>query len=227
MNSVVWPGKLTGTLIFDPILQRLGFKKTAMLVACIQIIALISIFPTHVMVLWAANAFVIVELSAKEWQQYCVGRVLAYLAVGIVENIVPAYHAELAPSEIRGFFAGSIQVFVHIGAVWASSVAKAYATQRGEAGWIVPTAQQLIPGVLLLILVPFCIESPRWLLLRGQNEEALANLNKIRPREDVQSGVTVLEIDAIDQANREIEATKSYWGELLKWTYTKRAIVRT
>lgn len=198
-----------------------------MLVACIQIIALISIFPTHVMVLWAANAFVIVELSAKEWQQYCVGRVLAYLAVGIVENIVPAYHAELAPSEIRGFFAGSIQVFVHIGAVWASSVAKAYATQRGEAGWIVPTAQQLIPGVLLLILVPFCIESPRWLLLRGQNEEALANLNKIRPREDVQSGVTVLEIDAIDQANREIEATKSYWGELLKWTYTKRAIVRT
>ncbi|KXL42300.1 hypothetical protein M433DRAFT_429307 [Acidomyces richmondensis BFW] len=207
MNSVVWPGKLTGTLIFDSILQRLGFKKTAVLVACIQIIALI------------------IELSAKEWQQYCVGRVFAYLAVGIVENIVPAYHAELAPSEIRGFFAGSIQVFVHIGAVWASSVAKAYDTEQGHAGWIIPTAQQLIPGILLLLLVPFCIESPRWLLLRGQNEQALTNINKIRPREDVQSGATLLEIEAIDQANREIEATKSYWGELLKWTYTKRAMI--
>lgn len=42
MNSVVWPGKLTGTLIFDPVLERLGYKRTAFLVACIQTVALIS-----------------------------------------------------------------------------------------------------------------------------------------------------------------------------------------
>ena len=42
MNSIVWPGKLTGTIIFEPILERLGYKKTALLVACIQIVALIS-----------------------------------------------------------------------------------------------------------------------------------------------------------------------------------------
>jgi hypothetical protein len=42
MNSVVWPGKLAGTIIFDPILHRLGYRKTALLVACIQFVALIS-----------------------------------------------------------------------------------------------------------------------------------------------------------------------------------------
>lgn len=42
MNSVVWPGKLTGTLIFEPLLERLGYKRMAYLVACIQIVALIG-----------------------------------------------------------------------------------------------------------------------------------------------------------------------------------------
>ena len=149
----------------------------------------------------------------------------AYLTVGMVENIVPAYQAELAPAEIRGFFAGSIQVFVHIGAVWASAVTKAYATEPGAIGWLVPTAQQIIPGVLLLIFVPFCVESPRWLLLHGQEERALRNFNKIRPQRDVDNGITVLEVRAIDQANKEAHANKTAWSELLIWTYTKRAIV--
>lgn len=146
-------------------------------------------------------------------------------AVGIVENIVPAYHSELAPAEIRGFFAGSIQVFVHIGAIWASSVTRAYATHTSDVGWLVPTAQQLIPGVLLLIFIPFCIESPRWLLLRGENEKALRSLNRIRPQGDVDNGITVMEIEAIDLANKESNAYKCRWSELLKWDYARRAIV--
>ncbi|RXK38375.1 hypothetical protein M231_04284 [Tremella mesenterica] len=207
MNGVVWPGKITGVLLFDPILNRLGYKRTAILVACIQSLALI------------------IELTAKDWRQYCVGRVFAYLGVGIVENIVPAYHAELAPAEIRGFFAGSIQVLVHIGAIWASSVTKAYATEPGNIGWLVPTAQQLIPGVLLMIFVPLTVESPRWLLLHKKEDRALKNLNRIRPKKDVDSGLTMLEIDALEQANFESRANESRWIELFQGTYRRRAVI--
>lgn len=77
MNSVVWPGKLTGTIIFEPILERLGYKKTAILVAVIQIVALISKWTLPPITCYA-NVHK-VELTAKEWQQYCVGRVFAYL----------------------------------------------------------------------------------------------------------------------------------------------------
>jgi MFS family permease len=164
-------------------------------------------------------------MTAKTWQQFSVGRVFAYLAVGIVENIVPAYQAELAPAEIRGFFAGSIQVFVHIGAIWASAVIRSYASESRAVGWLVPTAQQLIPAGLLLILVPFCVESPRWLLLHEQEDRALMNLNKIRPQRDVDTGITVLEIKAIDQANKEARANRTSRAEFFKWTYLQRAIV--
>lgn len=42
MNSVVWPGKLIGILIFESILERLGYRETALLVACIELLAIIS-----------------------------------------------------------------------------------------------------------------------------------------------------------------------------------------
>ena len=145
--------------------------------------------------------------------------------MGIVENVVPAYHAEISPAACRGFFAGSVQVFVHIGATWAAGVTKAYATETDRRGWIIPTAQQLIPGVVLLIMVPFCVESPRWLLLRGRKEEALKNLNKLRSQKEVNSGVTEMEIAALDAANQESRANDSRWIELFQGTYLRRSIV--
>ena len=172
-----------------------------------------------------SNSLTSVELAAPNWQAYAAGRSIAYFAVGIVENVVPAYHAEISPAACRGFFAGSVQVFVHIGATWAAGVTKAYATETDRKGWIIPTAQQLIPGVVLLIMVPFCVESPRWLLLRGRKEEALASLNKLRSQKEVDSGFTEMEIAAMDAANQESRATKSRWIELFQGTYLRRSIV--
>lgn len=49
----------------------------------------------------------------------------------------------------------------------------------------------------MLILVPFCQESPRWLIVKGRREEALKALNKIRPEHDVVNGLTAAEVEAI------------------------------
>ena len=40
--SVVWIGKFTGTLVFEPIIERVGHKWTMYCVAVLQMIALIS-----------------------------------------------------------------------------------------------------------------------------------------------------------------------------------------
>lgn len=84
------------------------------------------------------------ELSAKEWIQFSTGRVLTYLAVGLVDTTVPTYEAELAPAPLRGFFAGNVQVFVHIGAIWGSSMSRAFANETGRVGWMVPVGVQMI-----------------------------------------------------------------------------------
>lgn len=110
----------------------------------------------------------LVELTAKNWIQFSIGRVLAYLAVGIVEPTIPTYQAELAPAPLRGFFAGNVQVLVHLGSIWGAGMSRAYANEESKKGWMVPVAVQMIPAILLLIGVPFCIESPRWLITHGR-----------------------------------------------------------
>ena len=109
-----------------------------------------------------------VEISAYNWIQICIGRVIAYVAVGIVEPTVPTYQAELSPATLRGFFAGNVQVLVHLGSIWGAGMSQAYAHKLARSGFMIPISMQLIPAVLLLIGVPFCIESPRWLISHGR-----------------------------------------------------------
>lgn len=115
-----------------------------------------------------------VEITSKEWIQFSIGRIVAYTAVGIVENTVPSYEAELAPAAIRGFLAGNVQVFVHVGAIWGACMSYAFANELSPKGWMIPVGVQMIPPILLLLTVPFCIESPRWLVSKGRNVSAQA-----------------------------------------------------
>ncbi|KAK5567996.1 hypothetical protein LTR43_006136 [Exophiala xenobiotica] len=193
MNSVNWTGKLVGCAIFEPLVERLGYKKTIYILACIQIVA-----------------------------------VTTYLAVGIVEPTIPTYQAELAPAAIRGFFAGNVQVLVHLGSIWGAGMSRAYAYEQGRKGWMIPVSMQMIPAILLLICTPFCIESPRWLVAHNRKAEALNNMNRIRPRSFQESGRTALEVDAFEQAIQEnMTKNRGSWLDLFSKTYLSRTIIVT
>jgi MFS transporter, SP family, sugar:H+ symporter len=88
--------------------------------------------------------------------------------VGIVEPLIPTYQAELAPAPLRGFFAGNVQVLVHLGSIWGAGMSRAYSNELSKKGWMIPVSMQFIPAIVLLIGVPFCIESPRWLISKGR-----------------------------------------------------------
>ena len=44
-NVVNWTGKLVGCAIFEPLLERFGYKKTVYILSSIQIIAVIRTWP--------------------------------------------------------------------------------------------------------------------------------------------------------------------------------------
>ncbi|WVQ85136.1 hypothetical protein IAT38_007301 [Cryptococcus sp. DSM 104549] len=210
MNSVVWIGKGLGTIAFEPVLEKLGYKWTMYIVCAIQTIG------------------IIIELTAKNWVVFSVGRVFAYLAVGLVENAVPSYTSEVTPAPLRGFFSGSLIMIVTLGNLWGAGMGRAYANETKRVGWLVPVAVQLIPVVILVVLLPFTPESPRWLVLRGRKEEALKQLNRLRTKSDVASGTTISEVDAIEQSIVEAEQTGSgSWLDLFRGNYFRRAMICT
>jgi hypothetical protein len=50
----------------------------------------------------------------------------------------------------------------------------------GSTQWLIPVALQLVPGVLLLIVSLFALESPRWLCKKDNWEQARKNLVILR-----------------------------------------------
>ncbi|OAA63769.1 General substrate transporter [Niveomyces insectorum RCEF 264] len=182
LNSLPWIGKIAGCMWSEPFIERAGYKKTMYAVSAIQIIGLI------------------VEMTAHHWVQFSIGRIITYSAVGMVENAVPAYNAEISPAGVRGLLSGGIMTVTALGNLWGAGMSRAYSTTAAQKGWMIPVAMQFIPAVGLLLLVPFTPESPRWLILKGHKDAAKAVLDKIRPRRDVDSGVTAAEADALEKA---------------------------
>jgi SP family sugar:H+ symporter-like MFS transporter len=84
-----------------------------------------------------------------------VGRIVAYYGVGLVENAVPSYQAEIAPAALRGFISGSLMSIVTLGALWGTGMGKAMADYKSKAGWLIPVGIELIPAAILAVAIPF------------------------------------------------------------------------
>ena len=85
-----------------------------------------------------------------------------------MEPVVPTYQAEISPAALRGFFAGDAQLVVHFGSIWGSGMSYAFANEIESRGWMIPVSMQMIPPGLLLVMIPWCIESPRWLVTQDR-----------------------------------------------------------
>lgn len=79
---------------------------------------------------------------------------------------------------------------------------------------------------MILILLPFTVESPRWLVQHGKSELALKNLKRLRRKADVQAGLCEAEIDALEHAiEYENSLSTARWRDLFtKATYLRRTV---
>ncbi|WP_178986459.1 sugar porter family MFS transporter [Winogradskyella helgolandensis] len=111
-------------------------------------------------------------------------RILGGLGIGVASMNAPMYIAEIAPTNIRGRMVTYYQLAIVIG-FFVVFLATYFignnltVAQNIEFGWRRMFWSELIPSILFLVLLFIVPKSPRWLVLRGKDDEALAVLKKI------------------------------------------------
>ncbi len=115
-------------------------------------------------------------------------RVIGGIGIGIASMNAPMYIAEIAPAKRRGNLVSYYQLAVVIGffVVFLATyfIGDSLSEEQNvNTGWRYMFWSELIPAVLFLALLFFVPKSPRWLMVKGKETEALAVLQKIHGNE--------------------------------------------
>lgn len=118
---------------------------------------------------------------------FIAGRVIIGIGQGIALTSGPVYIGEMSPSEIRGKIMTFWQLFYSVGAFiayWIAYATGQYKDRLGEWDWRMVVIFQVLAPIIVIALLPWQPESPRWWIKRHNNiEKARQALRSIRDTE--------------------------------------------
>ncbi len=120
-------------------------------------------------------------------------RFVGGLGIGMASILAPLYISEIAPAAYRGRLVATYQVAITIGivAAYASNAALLHVASGAHVAnavamkvfvqepWRAMLGSALFPAIAFLLLIQRVPHSPRWLVLRARDSEALAILTRI------------------------------------------------
>jgi sugar porter (SP) family MFS transporter len=174
ISSLVFAAAV-GALIGGRLSDAIGRRKT------ILILALLFFFGVLLVVFSPAGPEV-GTFSPVGFAVLVTGRIVLGLAVGGASTVVPVFLAELAPYEIRGSITGRNELAIVTGQLAAFVCNAIIGTVWGHVDgvWRIMFGVCALPAVALFVGMLRMPESPRWLVEKGRNDDALAVLKTVR-----------------------------------------------
>ncbi|XP_052748182.1 solute carrier family 2, facilitated glucose transporter member 1-like [Galleria mellonella] len=118
--------------------------------------------------------------TASSAEMLILGRLLIGINSGLNAGLVPIYLAEISPVSLRGSIGTVYQLVITI-TILLSQVLGLESVLGTPYGWPYLLAVAAIPAVIQFVTLPFCPESPKFLLLnRGRELHAQRALNWLR-----------------------------------------------
>ncbi|MFZ5940969.1 MAG: sugar porter family MFS transporter [Bacteroidota bacterium] len=143
---------------------------------------------------------------------FIIARLIGGFGVGMAILIAPMYIAEISPRKLRGTLVtfNQLNIVLGISVAYFSNYFIQKAVTDPTMNWRWMLGVGLIPAGLYFILLFFVPRSPRWLIRKGKDEEALQVLKKVNGEE--QAKVEYAEIKASLAAD--IKTEKGSFREL-------------
>lgn len=166
----------------------------------------------------------VLQASAFAFPQLVVGRFIGGVGIGILSSTAPMYISEISPPNIRGSLLVLESATIVIGVIVMYYITYGTRYIPGDWSFRLPFTVQMVPCFVLLLVLWQLPYSPRWLVQRGRDLEALDSLRRLRrlPITDarVQAEWITIRVEAI--RNREVlvqahpHITGSDWKSELK-----------
>ncbi|KAF8192485.1 general substrate transporter [Pholiota molesta] len=126
----------------------------------------------------------ILQFTSFSYAQMLVARYITGLGNGLNTSTVPSYHAECSPAARRGsliMIEGSLITFGIMISQWIDLAL--FWVKGSSAQWRVPIALQIILALIMVVaIILYLPESPRWLLKAGRPAEALSVISALEDK---------------------------------------------
>jgi SP family xylose:H+ symportor-like MFS transporter len=176
--SIALLGCAVGAGIAGPVSTRLG-RKAGLLIAGVLffISSLGAGYPEFFWSIFGAVGY-------HALPAFLFYRVMAGAAIGMASMLAPMYIAEVSPPASRGMLVTFQQIAIVVGIMVVYFVN--YAIQRGHdraylmtTAWRHMLASAAIPALLLIVVMLLVPETPRFLVLKDRDQEALGLLKRL------------------------------------------------
>jgi sugar porter (SP) family MFS transporter len=181
-------------------------------------------------VLFAISA--VASAVAPDFITLVVARMLGGFGVGAALIIAPMYIAEIAPAAVRGRMVSFNQLNIVIGISAAfftnyvilrlgqSDLAWAEAMRLGEWNWRWMLGIEALPAVIYFVALFSVPESPRWLLMRGREDEARATLEKVGGQAQAEADIAAVKASLHEEQTTERAALRELFRPAMRLVLT-------
>jgi len=201
VTSSLLVGAAIGALLCGRLADRVGRRRTLVALAVVFFVGALG------------------SVAAPSFEVMAATRFVLGLAVGGASVTVPVYLAELAPTERRGAITGRNEIAIVVGQLAAFVINAVIGTVWSDhpGVWRYMLAVQAVPAVALFAGMLRMPESPRWLLSRGREDDALAVLRQVR--DPGRAAAELREVrDLVALERTDAARGQGGWGELrLAW----------
>ncbi len=163
-----------------------------------------------------------------------VARIVGGVGVGLASVVAPTYIAEFSPAAARGRMIALYQLSIVIGILlaylsnyglqsWSDKLQQSPASVEwinwvvADEVWRSMFGAEIAAALVFWILMHFSPESPRWLILHGQEARGLELLRSVQPRTDADNAFKAMSKTGSSVATR--------WTEVLRPRYRRALIV--
>src|SRR5210317_1496103 len=181
-------------------------------------------------VLFAISA--IASAVAPNFITLVVARMLGGFGVGAALIIAPMYIAEIAPPSVRGRLVSFNQLNIVIGisaayfsnylilSLGQSDLGWVQSLRFGDWNWRWMLGVEALPAIFYFFALMFVPESPRWLVMKGRNEDALGILEQVSSKARAEKDLNAVRESLDAEAHEEKGTLRELFQPAMKLVLT-------